>query len=350
MLTTDIPVGCNQQNTEKNYTPEYSKAIVSLQRMYRLKNIAHFAKKELKLYNMDMTDYHFRIFGNEPWITVEADCKTADTKFNLISTGGMNTLLMLRELIAWDEVISSESTAIPKLFVIDYSDDALVFWKFIKKLMLSLNSLEELNVLLAKAKVKEFDAHYLKLSFYVPKKFDDRHQHEPQVIYTHILSGMKQLITSEQQFSLIKAVVIKSSIVGRDWRDAHLHAALAELIKGQRNYVYSSNIIECILQASEKYTIEHSQRDVEQFTQAVCNYNPVLSLYARTSLKKFKEIDGLLPNAHMYFISADPQIHLAHLRDKTLAPLTKADQVEYLKNEQSCCGSTANILKKWLKM
>lgn len=302
------------------------KAILPLQRMYRFKNAAKAARLEMGIVDDEApSQYPFLLLGNEPEIRIPDTLKRIDTRFNLIATGGINALKIIKELIAWESFLYTPTMPIPKLFIMDFSDKAAPSWKFIKKLFANLPTYNDI----------EEPLNLERFIQYAPDAYDDLQNAQPIDICKQTVYLLNELIDKwdSEQYNFFREVVLGATILCNDWRDFHTHHSLSTHLHGQQNYVYSSNIIECIQRYyDQEYTIEENLEDNKDFVEDICKYNPLLTIYARTSIIKYNAINHkLCPDNHLFISGANPNVHLQELSQPHLSPINKVEYLEHLK-------------------
>lgn len=299
-------------------------AILPLQRNYRLKHAAYYAKKEIGLLEDEMVNYSFFLNGNEPRISIDKEFKCTDTKFNLVATGGLTALRIIKELIDWEKLEISAKTPTPKLFIVDYSFEAKKAWIFIKKIFANIERYEDIN---SRLDISSFIP-------YAPERYYDFGTNNPEQVCKVTIKCIYKIIEQGNaiQYNFLRNVVLQATLISNDWRSEFTHQPLAKHLKGQVNYVYSSNIIECIQRFKDsRFTTYESKMISINLITDICNYEPVLSIYARTSRTYFSSIgDGFHPTSHLFISGADPKNHWHQLSDPNFAPLTKNDYLEYV--------------------
>lgn len=319
---------------------KFEKSIRSLQFRYRANHLSNQVKKQLGLaQTYESADYPFFMNGNEPNIPVSYNNKIRDTNFTLVSTGGLKAFEIINTGLAWSEIdLLSLNLVTPKLFVIDYSKEAKVFWKFVKKLFIENQTYEDMCNILYDIRDKKFDFESSKAFKYAPENIRYPHSiNTRQGCYEVIVERFIYMPHMHDRFNFIRNIIVMATFCGNNWFEKKFFANLAQHVNSKATYVYCSNILDCTLGVRESsQTQEQHEFAVKNFVSSVCSLNPILTIYSRTPLSLFETGNGLIPEALVGVGSNNVERHIAALRNPKLAPLTAADYEEYKKAKQPC--------------
>lgn len=303
--------------------PRFVQSVSKLQVLFRNKNVASMVKRYLGMHDAALVDYRIIAEGNESDFVMPQHLKVSNPKFNFVGTGCIRSLEIIKTMIDWDAIPEvNDQSIVPKLFIVDYSRSSRAFWKFVKYRFSRLETLEKFDEMIRTLDYSDYNFESDPYVKYLPPNMCIDMEPTAANKYRHIASVFNVFFdcADEKEYKFLRSVILNASFVARNWLDPDFNATLAKHLRGQKNYVYASNICECFDKCH--FSNEEIEKQLHDFIQHICNLKPIFTAYSRTPLDVYRDNHSILPSVNLIVEGFNARNHSSVLRQANYAPLT----------------------------
>lgn len=213
-------------------------SIVSIQSRIRGLNARN--KYEIKpLPHKEMTSCKTFVRGNDPEMPAELKkFHEPKDKIAVIATSGMRAV--------WIACLLGNKNQIPKIYLVDNSENVHIFWDAMHSLMLTAQGEQDF---------------ISKLKIFLQKNPQVYHYEPSLYIY------FEELFDT-YSFNYVRRVILHTSLIKQSWADAELFDKLKNFIELHgitKTYLYPSNIVSCV----EEFDQETILRNIQKIAPAL---------------------------------------------------------------------------------
>lgn len=218
--------------------------------------------------NINLLNYKAYVIGNDPTIDVSQYAATAAKgSIALVATSGMRAVQLACQLAT-----KLDKHLIPKIFIVDNSDQVHKLWKNFKKFFSSCKEQKsfEKNIHFFLKTNKELYNDLEKYSF-----LEDYSEDNDNVKYPsqNIPKFFKDLFT-DFGFNYVRSIIFNAICIKQSWTDTNVFKKIniiLDFFKIKQVYVYVSNIAFCI--------DEMQSEKLDAFLNHIASMHPTLSIH-----------------------------------------------------------------------
>lgn len=203
--------------------------------------IKRFREKYKIDQNIKLVNYKAYVIGNDPIIDV-SKFAASQGPIAMVATSGMRSVQLACQLAN-----KLDKKLIPKIFIIDNSDQVNKLWKNIKKFFSSCKEEKEFekNIASFLLKNKELYHDLEKYSF-----LEDFSEESKEVKYhDQNIAGFFKNLFANYGYDYVRAIILNATLIKQSWTDENVFKKLKnafDFLKIKQVYTYVSNIAFCV--------------------------------------------------------------------------------------------------------